>query len=957
MKNSRAGFSLVLVLSIMSAVLLLVVAVFSTVRFESMTASAYDNAFRAELAADAGVNQVLAELMGFYERDEVGGAAFTTWSYCADSSQNVWFTGISSGRPEETVPQSAYLNDQNTVWLGTLNDPDELWSNKVSADVVDLNADGGIAVDQRPMLARWVDLEDGSSSRFGTRYAVYVMDETGRIPVQSAGGIEREAGFSAGEIGLPGLVSTVSFSADVRKLWKTALTALRSIDASRATLPNGVEFLLTPFSWGYDVMGHVPSLNVAGGETTVEGYPRPLRGGRKMNLNWSGHVDSSVSADERVKRLASWMRYGAPEFFRDGAPGYWPSTSSEAKPDYDNPLGDTPFPVDREQQLWTIAASMIDYLDEDVVPTQPDELADWAAGAPAPGLEVKLLNAVSVPEFFGADRCPRLNEVQMIWNSEGAVDNYVANPSMKRRSLGNSFYEYEIPVTYRFELWNMDQRKIPPASYAIRVTNCQVIRGSAFGAMGAEPVPDQTELVFDINYGNPIGFEPNEIRVIEFTRTYIRESIDRGTTWDEFREMLVEDPEDDEKEPTSTKFPAQKNTQAAVLFEPVTQEWYSSTCYLQMSGSPTDGVVAAGLGNSGSVRGNRVNDPRLAPLHFYYRGSTTAGIMERDGASNMKGTLGRLNNRKSPSPRFFYQELDYWADRPAYDANNGDPEEGVTSIANGPFASVGELGRIIDPGWTHPDGRGDGKPYHKGIESPFHGGGSLAVGRSGGRLDLADNGWNLVELFGVGEVSDLTAPALSNEMFCAVESEPKVNPNSPHRIEIDGRAFDSIEALVGGGSLQLGKAGAPDEVNAKEISAAILERLVRGGNGGVGGNPIDGWKSARPFFSTGELSELEILSEPSAFQPAEQLAPSLAGVNRSAPGRNEVLSRFIQLSTTRSYCYRLVIAGERYVRAVGGINVVGRHRRELVIGITCEWDEETGELRNLEPQVLYSREL
>ena len=120
---------------------------------------------------------------------------------------------------------------------------------------------------------------------------------------------------------------------------------------------------------------------------------------------------------------------------------------------------------------------------------------------------------------------------------------------------------------------------------------------------------------------------------------------------------------------------------------------------------------------------------------------------------------------------------------------------------------------------------------------------------------------------------------------------------------------------------------------------------------------IDGWESSRPFFTTGELSELDVLSQPGIYQPSEDPAPLPAGVNRSMPGRNEVLSRFIQLASTRSYCYRIVVAGERFIRAGAETNVVGRQRRELVMAVTCKWDEETGELKSTKPLVLYSREL
>ncbi len=602
----------------------------------------------------------------------------------------------------------------------------------------------------------------------------------------------------------------------------------------------------------------------------------------------------------------------------------------------------------RKEQFRTIAASLIDYLDPDNIPTQPESLKDLDFGNPDPAdIELYLMQRVPRPSYFGADRTVRINEVQIVWNSRGAEDNFKAKNSVTRTTTGPGRYRFEIPVTYRFELWNMDQNSVPATSYEIRATYIQQIQGFTFGGSGAEPIPERTEIVFPLNSGNPISFAPNEIKVFNVTRTYLRDSFEeRGTTWSTFRQGGPGTTDDQ---------PDGHQRGAYVLLKAGTGEWLQATGYLQMTEAPTDGVVSAGPGNKGASLGNRMNDPRLTTLRSYFAGGLESFNAEKDWASNKPGKMGFVNNGINGEN---YQDFNYWLDRPYLQSINS-PLQGVTRIKNGPMRSPAELGRVFDPSWTHPSGRGSNNgPFNKGVVSPFRGGGTLAIGQRGrattSGTTAADHldakPWNIMGLFTVeGDGATMT-----NDEFGGLEWEGRVNLNCQKKFVFTSATKTNHELVMDLPDLGLGDPARATGFKFDTVAAELKSRLTKGGTR-PDGTTVDTWKDALPLYSPGQLSEMESWNKSSSYNGTESSAPGNLGiVNRSDAAREEAMMRSVSLVTTRSHCYRIVSAGE--VLSPTG-QILGRRMQEKVIFFECNWDPATGELESVKPEILYVRSL
>lgn len=949
-RGRRRGFILPLAIIGMAGILILMVSLLSLASLERKTARAYSNGTRAEFAMAAGEEYVIGQITDFLNRPEVGGAAFSTWAYHPGGESGPGhLLALTEGRPEfddGTTAGAPFLAAANTEWLGTIGgDPDALMEEfrTEGENILDFNAAGALGEMHGACLARWQEIGTDSRGR-RMRFAVWVDDESSRLDVTRIGEFDREDGNSPAEIPFFEVGKLAPDDAAKRAFWLTGDTARVFLGDTK--IPMELSGAITSFSRGYDVLAFTPSFGEAGA-SEQNGFPLPLRGRAKRNVNWSGHL-SEGDADERVERLTEWMAGGAEGFFNKRNLGFW-SGSGTQEPVYQTLPTANPFAADlRMEQFRTISASLIDYLDPDNTPTQPASLSALDYGNPRPGsAPVLLMQDVPRPLFFGADRTVRINEVQIVWNSRGAQDGFNAKSDVTRTSLGGGRYRYEIPVTYRFELWNMDENEIPATSYEVRTAYYQQILGSTFGSLGAQPIPEETELVLPLNSGNPIAFAPNEIKVFDITRTYVREgNLDRGTTWSSFR-LGGTGTGDDQ--------PDGHQRQAHVLLDAGTGEWLHATGYLQMSEAPTDGVVSAGPGNRGASKGNRLNDPRMTPLRMYYNGGLTALDADRDWSSNKPGNMGSVNNSISG---FNYQDFTYWLDRPHLLSINS-PLQGITRVENRPMLSPGELGRIFDPSWTHPAGRGTANgSFNQGVLSPFRGGGTLAVGQASAATvsgsEVADHldakPWNIMDIFAVeGDGSGMTG-----EEFGGLEWRGRVNLNCRKTFVLGGDTKSNHELVMELPDLRLGAAGRPGEFKFGAVAEELKSRLTKGGVR-PDGSTIDTWKDAMPLYSPGQLGELESWGETASFTPMENTASGvLALLNRSDPAREEAMMRTANLVSTRSHCYRLVAAGE--VLSPDG-EILGRRIQEKVIFFNCTWDPDTGELLSVKPETLYARSL
>jgi len=943
------GFALPMTIIAVAGLTLLLIGLMTVLTLERKTARSYSDAARADLAVESGLAVTIGQITNFLNRPDVTGAAFATWAYHPGGETTPGtLLALTAGRPEfddGTTAGNPFLTEDNTEWMGTSGgDPDKLLADFLagSEEVFDFNANNALGAMNGACLARWQDFSTDSKGR-KMRFAVWVDDESSRLDVTQIGTLVREDGNSPAEIPFFEVGKLEDDDTADQEFWLTGDSARVSL--GNTEFPKELSGGATSFSRGYDVLAYTPSYAEAGA-SEENGYPLPLRGSLKRNLNWSGHLTSG-SVDERVERLSEWMANGAEGFFNKRNLNFWPEGKSTAEPDYQIPSSANPFSSDlRREQFRTISASLIDYLDPDNVPTQPASLAGLNYGNPDPGASpVFLMRDVPRPGFFGADRTIRINEVQIVWNSQGAPDNFKANNTVKRTSLAGELYRYEIPVTYRFELWNMDGNEIPAASYEIRSTYIQQIQGSAFGAVGAEPIPEEAELVLPLNSGNPIAFAPNEIKVFNITRTYVRDSSeDRGTTWDSFRSS------DYNKQPDGHQ------RQAHVLLNAGTGEWLHATGYLQMSEAPTDGVVSVGLGNKGASKGNQLNDPRMTPLRMYDKDS---GLhfheADRDWSGNKPGKMNSVNNSLNG---YNYQDFNFWLDRPYLQSINK-PLQGITRVENRPMRSPAELGRIFDPSWTHPAGRGTAnQPFNQGVLSPFRGGGTLAIGqRSKATMSgtteadhLNAKPWNIMDIFATeGDGSSVTS-----DEFGSLEWRGRVNLNCQKSFDLSSGTNSNHELIMELPSLRLGEAIRPTEFKFNAVAEELKGRLTNGWKR-PDGKIITTWKDTMPLYSPGQLSELESWNETTSFHPSESRSTGeLDLLNRSDAAREEAMMRTANLVTTRSHCYRVVAAGE--VLAPNG-KVLGRRMLEKVIFFNCTWDATTGELESVKPETLYVRSL
>jgi hypothetical protein len=944
------GFALPMSLIAISGLTILLIGLLAVMTLERKTARSYSHATRADLAAESGLAVAVQQITNFLNRPDVTGAAFTTWAYHPGGDSNPGsLLALTSGRPEfdiGTTAGSPFLKADNTTWLGTAgDDPDKLFSDFQAGnkDVLNFNANNALGTMTGACLARWQTFGTDSQG-MQIRYAVWIDDETSRLDVTLLGNKAREDGNSPVEIPFFEVGLLKGDITAKQGQWLTADTARIFIDD--ASYPKELSYASTAFSRGYDVLTHSPS-HAQAGATQKNGYPLPLRGRLKRNLNWSGHL-SQGNVDERVERLSEWMVNGANGFFNKRNLNLWTGSGTQ-EPVYQTLPTANPFASDlRKEQFRTISASLIDYLDPNGIPTQPISLAGLNYGNPTPNATpVLLMRDVPRPAFFGSDRTIRINEVQIVWNSRGTQDNFLAKSDVTRTSLGGGLYRYEIPVTYRFELWNMDQNAVAAASYEVRNTYTQQILGSTFGSLGALPIPEETEMVIPLNSGSPIAFAPNEIKVFNVTRTYVRISnLDRGTTWNNFR-LGGSGTGDDQ--------PDGHQRQAAVLLNAGTGEWLHATNYLQMSEAPTDGVVSAGPGNKGPSKGNRLNDPRMTPLRMYYNGVLTNHDADRDWSSNNGGSMGSVNNGTNG---FNYQDFGFWLDRPYLQSINS-PLQGITRIENKSMQSVGELGRIFDPSWTHPAGRGSSSgPFNQGVLSPFRGGGTLAVGQ-GSKATVSGTAaadhldakpWNIMDIFAI----EGDGNSMVSDEYGSMEWQGRVNLNCQKTFALTTGTKSNHELVMQLPSLRHGQAGRPTEFKFGAVAKELKDRLTKGGKR-PDGSTINTWKDALPLYSPGQLSELESWKKTTSFNPAESITGGVLDLlNRSDYSREEAMMRTANIVTTRSHCFRVLSAGE--VLSPDG-EVLGRRMMEKVIFFHCTWDPDTGELKAVKPEILYARSL
>ena len=354
------GFALPMTIIAVAGLTLLLIGLMTVLTLERKTARSYSDAARADLAVESGLAVTIGQITNFLNRPDVTGAAFATWAYHPGGETTPGtLLALTTGRPEfddGTTAGNSFLTADNTEWLGTSGgDPDKLLADFLagSEEVFDFNANNALGAMNGACLARWQDFSTDSKGR-KMRFAVWVDDESSRLDVTQIGTLVREDGNSPAEIPFFEVGKLEDDDTADQEFWLTGDSARVSL--GNTEFPKELSGGATSFSRGYDVLAYTPSYAEAGA-SEENGYPLPLRGSLKRNLNWSGHLTSG-SVDERVERLSEWMANGAEGFFNKRNLNFWPEGKSTAEPDYQIPSSANPFSSDlRREQFRTISAS------------------------------------------------------------------------------------------------------------------------------------------------------------------------------------------------------------------------------------------------------------------------------------------------------------------------------------------------------------------------------------------------------------------------------------------------------------------------------------------------------------------------------------------------------------------------------------------------------------------------
>jgi hypothetical protein len=978
-KNLREkAATLVVTLLVLTLLSTIVVAFVQTVSMERSAARSVANRYQAELAAQAGANMAKSQLISAINHPDAGGVAYTVWSYFTATNNDASYTAITVGRPA-TLNDTNYLATNNTTWLfsppstNAPADPDTI-SNLSEDSKIDLGEFFDKPPISVPVSVPWHEFSRKTNSGLIEihRFAYWVEDDSSRINIQpllatnhfnaSANNPRRQNGSLPAEI----IPSEIFPDATLSKLTNSALNIARTDKSVFQALSQQESDLLNPFSSIFTT--HSKSHNRIRYGPATGAANNFRRGTRKLNLNWPNLTNTTIAAQERVNLIADAIERGAPDFYSsDHVKYYQNSTPAGANPDQSAPAS-----IRREMRE-SLAASIIDYIDDDNIPLQPNLQNPNDLENPPP--PVRMVADIGRPRFFGSESAPVINEIEIIWNAD--INDVQAKPNVNRSGDAEAGYTYTIPILWRFELWNMSDQSIPARSYSIRAYSHRQIRGAAFG-FGGTPMPPETELVLDLGIHD---FSPGEIKILsvseEYTSTGPR---DLGTTWNRFRlgpdglgglnpGNATTNADDEPERHARSSF---------VLFDSSSGKWISNTLLLDSSNVLGDGRSNFSPGNMGESFGNRVNDPRSQPSFVYSLNAALTGYdssnsstSDRDWSQN-SGSLGTINNNipATSGGNRFYQHLGFWFDRPRLNTGNAgeQPESAleISRIRNSSMANIGELGNIFDPSWHNPINRGSDSnpannfPYRRGgssgVRSPFRGGASLRIGQPDGRTNYAQNSWILTDVFTSdwNAVNQQVVPNLNQRGVD--EQKGLININSPKYAQISSGVNSTIAAALRLPTMQGVANGAGTSFFPDRVVESIRQRLSRGAEN------IASWQQARPFYLPGEISELDVWQEPTLYNPEETLvwhptantnAPRR--LNRGDFAREEITQRSLALLTTGGNVFRIYVIGQYLTAPINQPNNLTLRSSvafEEVVDMKSEFDETTGQQLSIQPITL-----
>jgi Tfp pilus assembly protein PilE len=728
--SRRSGFAIVAVIIVVAVLTIMSVAFMQSMRIDRLTARAYLNKVRAEMAARAGVEDALARLLNTDLAVTVNAYEELTVDYQGSAVTAPYLTGLELSATGGGIAQRYYLTSSTDATTAPGNT--DLIDINVSEDSGDygwigLSDENGA---RKVLPVEWQYLSD-SDGQAVARYAYWIDDECARIDLESAGRLDsssppthlRTVGKSPQEVALNDLMensASVSNFLDFRSQqvppWPGLLTYLHA----------------PGLSWS-DAFENIKSMVTVGSLADERGAV----GMRKINLNdWAAELSDFTTQPGRfqlavkVVALGDYINLVMPDF----ATRYYRGTVSDP---------------DKRLYCVKLAANIQDYIDSDSQPTairsnffgwlEPPDPTGIGEGAPA-----------APPAAFGKEAVPAIGEYLGYYYNDGGL----------------------LRIDHSFETWNIHTKDITLSDLG----TVQILvseRNDVTPRSGSDALdpdlpgePGNPPLVFNL---------PNQTlaagNYYVFTTVPSSGAMDR-TQWTvgsvNWIDLVRGESAYDygsgglRMEGDQLASSADANTEICVVNEYGYLDINTRVAQqgpINLRNSDTRLVGTQTFGNEGTSGGNNVHraypldggDPRsfteVWPAYSEGGGSASAIAWRRNsansqaatklGAASENGTYGILPDNQETQSQFVPEPVDSLV--------MGDAGSAISVIRDGNMETIGELGFIYDPAVSGTGNHSSGTRNRGGFRT-------LAVGSRVGELR------RIRSLTGSGEI-ELNGPA------------------------------------------------------------------------------------------------------------------------------------------------------------------------------------------------------
>ncbi len=850
--TAKNGFAIPMTIIATGGLALLLVGLVTVLNLERKTARSFSDAARADFAVQSGFAVALGSLMEIAGRDDSlvfriddpleplieDGDRPLGWRESFYTYGAVFDEGEWRGIP--------LFSGQDAGPLGE----ERLDADRLKADLVAYTA-GTIPIgratehDQNLPRAQWVDVEPSDDGGYRFRYAYWIEDLGGRIPGKTAATLERGQGLDIAEIDYATILNPEDEAPSLPPALISARDALRTSASVRTILADGSEKRIEPYIHFYET-------------NSASSPPAP-----KLIPHGFGYPDAGAPAPD----LNQWVKAADVDAIA--------AHIDRQLPDFENRKGGFP---DTEDYLKTLAASIIDYADEDSNPTIG-------------------------PGYRGIDSYPFVNEL---------FDRYewIASPPG----------EIHVKVETYVELWNLCQQTITGEVEFTNVNNHRI----------SIPLVGERQFSETRFPSREVTIPPNGFLVIPLGEeihvfpegTFAPARLDFPMTYDSSYELrwngfLVD----------TARGGLQRTGSGSFLRAGFSQRKWKGNASpahdwsIGQAGDPRASwyintwVFANSYDNNSNWGGRALKRSIAANRPFReVRLETWADRGSNSAPGIDPGTDARVPTER----RIILKSSGAAIAGKEYPPN--EPEKAPAFVSNaGEYLSLGELGHIFDPAqWSSVEDT-------SGVPSSSAGGGfTLAIGRPE-FTPFDQDGMRAAQLLDIF--------SLSNESSISPTNSPRININTAPR--------EVLRALVSGVTLEADPL-APDVKPKKEQNPGdIFADFVIAHRNASPLRALSDLNNLRkqplierdhtnpehtPFF--GNIEHFE--NAPAVSNPAVDM------IEWNDAGREELFGKVMNLVSFSSKSFRVVVAGEVLDRRG---QVIGRSTREYHCTIEPDRDE------------------